>query len=71
MSDWVCKIEDYYTDMKGHWCPMDVEWAVDGLSGDLYIVQARPETVHSQAGKPQIETYRLHGKGEANQAEQT
>ncbi|MGE0206517.1 MAG: phosphoenolpyruvate synthase [Candidatus Babeliales bacterium] len=40
-------IEDYYSELKGHWCPMDIEWAKDGLDGKLYIVQARPETVHA------------------------
>ena len=48
LTKWVCIIEDYYTKLKGHWCPMDTEWAVDGLSGDLFIVQARPETIHSR-----------------------
>ncbi len=48
LADWVMKIEDYYTKLKGHWCPMDVEWAIDGLSKELFIVQARPETIHSQ-----------------------
>jgi pyruvate,water dikinase len=47
LASWVCNIEDYYTRLKGHWCPMDIEWALDGISGELYIVQARPETVHS------------------------
>ncbi len=40
-------IEDYYSELKGSWCPMDIEWAKDGVDGKLYIVQARPETVHS------------------------
>jgi pyruvate,water dikinase len=42
---------------------MDIEWAKDGMNGDLYIVQARPETVHSQRVLTQIETYRLKFKG--------
>jgi pyruvate,water dikinase len=42
-----CVIEDYYSAQKGSWCPMDIEWAKDGQSGKLFIVQARPETVHS------------------------
>lgn len=41
-------IEEYYSEQKGYWCPMDIEWAKDGNDGKLYIVQARPETVHSQ-----------------------
>jgi len=48
LAKWVCIIEDYYTKLKGHWCPMDTEWAVDGISGELFIVQARPETIHSR-----------------------
>jgi pyruvate,water dikinase len=40
-------IEDHYSSKKGTWCPMDIEWAKDGIDGKLYIVQARPETVHS------------------------
>ncbi len=41
-------IEDYYTEKSGRWMPMDIEWAYDGEDGLLYIVQARPETVHSK-----------------------
>jgi pyruvate,water dikinase len=48
LAKWVCIIEDYYTERKGSWSPMDVEWAVDGLTDELFIVQARPETIHSQ-----------------------
>jgi pyruvate, water dikinase len=44
--------------------PMDVEWAKDGVDGELYLVQARPETVASQRGQATIETYRLRGLGE-------
>ncbi|MFA6263259.1 MAG: phosphoenolpyruvate synthase [Candidatus Babeliales bacterium] len=41
-------IEEHYSAIKKIWCPMDIEWAKDGNDGKLYIVQARPETVHSQ-----------------------
>ncbi len=44
--------------------PMDIEWAKDGVSGKLFIVQARPETVKSRAKATQIERYALQGKGE-------
>jgi len=44
--------------------PMDIEWAKDGISGKLFIVQARPETVKSRARAAQIERYILHSKGE-------
>lgn len=41
-------IENYYSAKYARWCPVDVEWALDGLSNELYIVQARPETIHSR-----------------------
>lgn len=41
-------IENHYSEKKGSWCPMDIEWAKDGLDGKIYIVQARPETVHAR-----------------------
>jgi len=44
--------------------PMDIEWAKDGVSGKLFIVQARPETVKSRAKATQIERYALQEKGE-------
>ncbi|MGE0010223.1 MAG: pyruvate, water dikinase [Candidatus Babeliales bacterium] len=40
-------IEQYYSDRNGRWTPMDIEWAKDGKDGKLYILQARPETVHA------------------------
>lgn len=43
LADWVVKIEDYYSKIKDRWTPMDVEWAVDGISGQLFILQARPK----------------------------
>jgi len=53
LAKWACIIEDHYKK------PMDIEWAKDGDKGELFIVQARPETVHSQQGKKTIETYVL------------
>jgi len=44
-------IDRHYSKLKGKWSPMDVEWAKDGQDGKLYIIQARPETVHSSARK--------------------
>jgi pyruvate,water dikinase len=57
LARWVTQIEAYYTQLKGHWCPMDVEWAVDGLTKELFIVQARPETIHSQKDFSKITEY--------------
>lgn len=62
LAKWACEIEDYYSKKKGHHVPMDMEWAKDGKSGELFIVQARPETVQSQKENNNvgiIETYRL------------
>lgn len=57
-------IEDHYSELAGQHRPMDIEWAKDGLTGELFIVQARPETVHSQREKAVIETYRMKASGE-------
>jgi pyruvate,water dikinase len=47
LARWARTIEDHYSTLAGHPRPMDIEWAKDGETGDLFIVQARPETVHS------------------------
>lgn len=47
LAEWVVEIEDHYTEINGQWSPVDVEWALDGLTGELFIVQARPETIHA------------------------
>ena len=55
----VSSIEKYYSEKKGQWCPMDVEWAVDGLTNQLFIVQARPETIHSRKDHSKLIEYRI------------
>lgn len=63
LSQWACLIEDHYSELAGHPQPMDIEWAKDGVSGELFIVQARPETVHSAKPRTAVaETYRLQGE---------
>ena len=57
-------VEDHYSARKGGPTPMDIEWAKDGPSGLIYIVQARPETVHSRKDRSKLEEYVLEGKGE-------
>lgn len=47
LASWGVAIEEHYSKKKGAWVPMDIEWAKDGTTGDLFIVQARPETVHA------------------------
>jgi pyruvate, water dikinase len=64
LAEWVCQIETYYSSKKGHWCPMDIEWAVDGLSHKLFIVQARPETIHSSRDKNNVIEYSISGNAE-------
>ena len=61
LARWALEIESHYTHKRGKPTPMDMEWAKDGLSGELFIVQARPETVHSNRDSQTIETYVLTG----------
>ncbi len=63
LADYALKIEDYYSQKEGHFRPMDIEWAKDGGTGELFIVQARPETVQSQRSMDFLETYHLEKKG--------
>ena len=59
LSDWIMKIEDYYSGLRNKWTPMDVEWAFDGLSKELFIVQARQETIHSKVSHKKITEYSI------------
>src|SRR5215213_3668297 len=61
LAEWACAIEDHYSKLAGKHQPMDIEWAKDGITGELYILQARPETVHAQNDTNFIETYELTG----------
>jgi pyruvate,water dikinase len=63
LARWGCLIEDHYTAKSSRFSPMDVEWAKDGKTGELFILQARPETVHALARKSVVEVYRLNGSG--------
>ncbi len=56
-------IENHYTDRAGHAMPMDIEWAKDGISGELFIVQARPETVQSASDRRYQEAFELKTRG--------
>jgi len=58
-----CVIEEHYSKKHGRPTPMDIEWAKDGITGELFIVQARPETVQSQATPQRLEVYALKGRG--------
>ncbi len=58
LADYAIKVEDHYGK------PMDMEWAKDGIDNQLYLVQARPETVTSQRNVNILEEYRLVGSGQ-------
>ncbi|KAH7190705.1 Pyruvate/Phosphoenolpyruvate kinase-like domain-containing protein [Fusarium oxysporum] len=57
LAHWGCTIEEHYG------CPMNMEWAKDGITGELFIVQARPETVHSRRDAAVFKTYTVGNKG--------
>jgi len=63
LADWAIKIEEYYSNLNNRYTPMDMEWAKDGEDGKLYLVQARPETVHSQESAKEFEIYKLKEGG--------
>jgi pyruvate,water dikinase len=63
LARWACVVEDHYSAKKGRPSPMDMEWAKDGHTGDLFILQARPETVQSQKDRDTMETYHLPQRG--------
>jgi len=59
LANWALIIENHYQK------PMDIEWAKDGITNELFIIQARPETVHSQRNPLLVKEYKLLDKGEA------
>lgn len=64
LAKWATQIEEHYSAKRKTDSPMDIEWAKDGISGELFIVQARPETVHSQDSGLNFNVYSLKEKGE-------
>lgn len=65
LARWGVAIERHFSARAGATIPMDVEWAKDGRSGEIFIVQARPETVHSQSVGARIVLHKLRGGAEA------
>jgi pyruvate,water dikinase len=63
LAQWACLIEDHYSAKRGFPVPMDIEWAKDGKTGELFILQARPETVQSRKNVNTFEVYRLKQRG--------
>jgi pyruvate,water dikinase len=65
LAQWAVRIEDHYSRVRGEETPMDIEWAKDGVTGALFIVQARPETVHSRKAAPMVRMCKLERPGRA------
>jgi pyruvate,water dikinase len=59
LAEYAIKVETHYSQKSGRNMPMDMEWAKDGLDGQLYLVQARPETVESRKKENILEIYHL------------
>ncbi len=59
LARWACSIEDHYSQVYEGYTPMDIEWAKDGITGELFIVQSRPETVQSQKAQNVLRNYQL------------
>lgn len=62
LARWAATIEEHYSERAGRPTPMDIEWAKDGQTGQLFILQARPETVHATNSQTFIESYKLTGE---------
>jgi pyruvate,water dikinase len=59
LARWACLIEEHYSARNGRPTPMDIEWAKDGKTGELFIVQARPETVQARKSLDVLERFEL------------
>jgi len=64
LAGYAIAVEKHYTEHAGHDMPMDLEWAKDGHTGELFVIQARPETVVSQRPVDGFKQYTLKEKGE-------
>jgi pyruvate,water dikinase len=64
LARWAVLVEGHYSRLRNAPTPMDIEWAKDGRTGDLSLVQARPETVHTQRDAVVLERFHLDSRGE-------
>ena len=62
LAKWGILIENHYSQKNKRWTPQDIEWAKDGKTGELFIVQARPETVHSLNTSKFYQEYEIQTK---------
>ncbi|MHB8913701.1 MAG: phosphoenolpyruvate synthase [Minisyncoccota bacterium] len=63
MATWGAIVEEHYSERAKKWTPMDMEWAKDGISGELFLVQARPETVQAERDFSKLVEYEVTGQG--------
>ena len=63
LAKWATVIEDHYSKLNDRFTPMDMEWAKDGITGELFILQARPETVQSTKTTYEPSFFHLKSKG--------
>ncbi|MFA6502992.1 MAG: phosphoenolpyruvate synthase [Candidatus Paceibacterota bacterium] len=63
MATWGATVEEHYSARAKKWTPMDMEWAKDGITGELFLVQARPETVQAGRDFSKITEYKVSGAG--------
>ena len=63
MASWGALVEKHYSERAKKWTPMDMEWAKDGVSGKLFLVQARPETVQAERDFSKLIEYKVTGQG--------
>jgi pyruvate, water dikinase len=64
LARWTCAVEDHYSARRAAYSPMDLEWAKDGDTGELFLLQARPETIHAREPATMLERHRLLESGE-------
>ncbi len=64
LARWAVLVEEHYSRVHGTWTPMDIEWAKDGRSGELFLVQARPETVHARRNPLALERLHLEARSD-------
>ncbi len=63
MASWGAIVEKHYSERAKKWTPMDMEWAKDGTTNELYLVQARPETVQAERDFSKLTEYNVSGQG--------
>lgn len=64
LARWAVLVERHYSQLRHTPTPMDIEWAKDGRTGELFLVQARPETVHTRRDPMVLERFHLDSQGE-------